>query len=250
MIECRNCLTEFQLDESTASRRRIVCPQCRATLPIPDPRPTNSKEVILLVHGIRTWAEWQPMVKRLLEAPNREVWPVRFGRFNLFCFLVPGFAWLPIRKVENEYRRAVHNNPNADISVIAHSFGTYAVGRILADRTDVDLRSVILCGSILKPSYRWDRVCHRISSEIINDYSDRDIWPALARAMSWRYGPSGTYGFETGEITNRPHRFGHSDYFNEPFVRKYWLPWFDKAAIVQGEEPRPQGFHRTILAAR
>src|SRR5262245_40747131 len=41
------------------------------------------QDLILLVHGIRTFANWQPMVKRVLEEiPNTRVIPIKYGYFD------------------------------------------------------------------------------------------------------------------------------------------------------------------------
>jgi len=52
---------------------------------------TTIKEVVLLIHGIRDFAEWQHKVSPILrEIPEKEVWPLSYGRFDAVRF------WFPI----------------------------------------------------------------------------------------------------------------------------------------------------------
>ena len=53
---------------------------------------TDGYQVVLLIHGIRTEADWGPMVRSKLEVPGQiEVIPIRYGYFDAFRF------WFPFR---------------------------------------------------------------------------------------------------------------------------------------------------------
>jgi hypothetical protein len=107
--------------------------------------------------------------------------------------------------------------------LIAHSFGTYAVARILRDQPQIRPVRVIFCGSIVPQNLRWDLIPNR--PQIINDCGTRDLWPLLAASTTWGYGPSGTVGFGTPGIQDRYHDFAHGSYFDRDFVETYWKPW-------------------------
>jgi Leucine Rich repeats (2 copies) len=98
----------------------------------------NITEVVLLIHGIRDFAEWQDMVSTVLaEIPATEISPLKYGRFDALKFWFP--LWTrraPIRKILRRIRDAHARNPSAKLSVIAHSFGTYAIGKILNRNPD------------------------------------------------------------------------------------------------------------------
>src|SRR5262245_6668168 len=50
--------------------------------------PKTKNEIVILIHGIRTAAEWQEMMRhRLRDALGVEVKPVRYGYFDIFSFL-------------------------------------------------------------------------------------------------------------------------------------------------------------------
>jgi len=189
------------------------------------------KEVILLVHGIRTFAEWQPMVKRVLEEiPNTQVTPIKYGFLDAIRFWSPLF-WrnAAINDVRREIQNAKAGNPEARLSIISHSFGTFAMSQILLEHPDIRLHRLILSGSIVPRRYRWDYVRSRLDTDVINDYGTRDVWPVFAQCLSWGYGDTGRHGFGRGAmVRDRGHDYAHSDFFNEEFVRTYWKPWFEE----------------------
>jgi pimeloyl-ACP methyl ester carboxylesterase len=197
----------------------------------------NLKQVVLLVHGIRTRAEWQEGVVRILGAiPGFQVIPIRYDFFDLLRFLFP--FWTregPITRLAQQLRAARVEYDNAGVSVIAHSYGTYAVCKILLKQPDIEIERLILCGSIIPTAFRWDQVRSRIRRRpIVNECGSRDIWPIIASVTSWGYGPSGTFGFGHVSVRDRFHSLPHSGYFSEEFYRQYWLPLFLSSS---GEPP-------------
>lgn len=190
---------------------------------------------VVLVHGIRTYGEWQWKLKHMLQeagCPNVHV--VGYERFDLPRFLCPFWTRKrAINRVLREIRtvRAIHGDPH--ITVVAHSFGTYILSKILREETDVVLHRLLLCGSVIPRAYRWDQVASRVSeTPILNDVGTRDPWPVVARNVTWGYGPSGTFGFATSHVEDRFHDFGHSDFFTEDHMRRYWLPFVLDGAII------------------
>lgn len=234
-FECPKCKQKLKAEEASAGDEK-VCPKCGAAIVVPGVR--DPTEVILLVHGIRTRAHWQDMVARVLGNPTRKVWKLKYGFFDAVRFWCPWTRKGVIEKVERDLREAHRRHPQARLSVVAHSYGTYAIGQILQDKTDINLHRLILCGSVIESNFRWDKVTPRVSTEVVNDCGDRDIWPVWAQSLSWGYGASGTYGFGTVGVHDRYHAFKHSDFFTEDFVRQFWLPWFDGHLVPAGD-PRP-----------
>ncbi len=210
-------------------------------------KPSDSQrpqQVILLVHGIRTYAEWQPMVKRVLEEiPGTLVVPLKYEWLDAFRFWLP---FLRTRELENIHRRirdAFAEYRDVPISIIAHSFGTHAIGELLKNDPQFRIQRLVLCGSIFPRSFRWDLYRSKVESEVINDRGSKDIWPVLARSSSWGYGDSGTHGFGAVKVQDRAHNFKHSDYFEETFVRDFWLPWFQSGKFIgsKWDEKEPPG---------
>lgn len=201
-------------------------------------------DVVLLVHGIRTHAAWQVMVTEALESPTIRVIPIKYGYFNSLRFLAPfETSRKPVERLEREIRAVRKRFPSARISIIAHSFGTYVVSKVLQEETDIDVHRVIFCGSVVKEDFRWDKVGSRVGDSeahdgahfIINECGTRDIWPILGKSAGWGYGAAGTDGFGTSLVHDRYHKGGHALYFNRAFVERYWKPFIHHGEVERGE---------------
>lgn len=199
---------------------------------------TNQNEpslnIIVLIHGIRTQGSWGEMVAAVLENTGPvKVIPVKYGYLDVFRFLSPLFTRKePIRKIVRELRDIRAANPTAQISVIAHSFGTYAIMKALKER-EIKLYRLLFCGSIIPESFRRADFEGQLGNDdILNECGTHDIWPAIAKSVTWGYGASGTFGFGTVGVRDRYHKLGHSDYFNKSFVEKYWAPFLLRGEVV------------------
>ncbi|WP_339734854.1 hypothetical protein [uncultured Gimesia sp.] len=194
----------------------------------------RQKEIIVLVHGIRTFANWQPMVKKVLEEiPQTEVIPIKYGYFDAFRFWFP--LWTRqgcINDIRHQIQEIRSENSDAFISICAHSFGTYAITKILEDNPDFKIHRLVLVGSIVKRSFKWKNVRSQLDTNVINDYGTRDIWPLLAKCLSWGYGDTGRNAFGRNRVKDRKHCYSHSEYFNEEFIRAFWKPWFEHGNFV------------------
>ena len=194
---------------------------------------TNSS-VVVLIHGIRTYAQWQELLKSELEkdAGTKKVYPLGYGYFDLICFWLPYyfFRWHRINKITQKLRNIQAEHPTENIIVVAHSFGTYIIADILSENPDIKIHRLLLCGSIIKNSFRWDKLPKIPRGGITNDCGTKDFYPILAKALSWGYGSSGRFGFKTNEVEDRYHDLDHSGFINSSFMKKFWIPF-----IVNGE---------------
>lgn len=197
----------------------------------------QKQHIVVLIHGIRTHAEWQErLAEKLKNEAGIDAYPIGYGYFDVFKFWFPIFTREePVARVLREIRTLRSKNPNADISIVAHSFGTYIISRILSNETDVKIHRLQLCGSIISLKYRWDKVVSRISGKAVNDAGTQDIWPVLASLLSWGYGASGAFGFKTVSVKDRYHNCGHSDFFTDEHMSKYWIPLLVDGQIVTSE---------------
>ena len=257
MIRCEHCGTltpEHEYDSAVETKETLRCSSCRHELKVSEndwstvyflnravenqatEHAAESGQIVVLIHGIRTHAAWQEMVAKVLRERKATVIPIRYGYFDVFRFLCPVLTRRgPIARVLRELRDIHSDNPSSNICVIAHSFGTYAVAKILADNTDVRLSRLVLCGSIVPTSYRWDRVKAQVSAEVINDCGTDDIWPVLATTATYGYGASGTVGFGTNRVRDRFHKYGHSGFFQREFVERFWVPYLLSGKVVDSE---------------
>jgi pimeloyl-ACP methyl ester carboxylesterase len=113
--------------------------------------------------------------------------------------------------------------------MIAHSFGTYVVGKILQRHFDLHVHRLILCGSVLPQNFPWNQLQGRFDDDkVVNECGKADIWPVLAKSLSWGYGASGTHGFGAVLVKDRYHAGGHDQYFDLDFVDKFWAPFIHR----------------------
>src|SRR5205085_2074206 len=130
-------------------------------------------------------------------------------------------------RIHREIRAIKQAHPNSLISVIAHSFGTYGIARVLEEYPDIRLRRLVLCGSIVPRAFRWDKLGSRqLEQPVVNDCGERDVWPLFAQSLSFGYGASGTLGFGSANVIDRFHLFTHSQFFRSDFIKSFWVSLF------------------------
>jgi pimeloyl-ACP methyl ester carboxylesterase len=198
--------------------------------------------LVVLVHGIRDFAPWQMTIGDIFKKEGYEVGQANYGRMNLIEFLLPipyfrkkasEAVWIDIRAAVKHVRDK-YPNRKLRVSVIAHSFGTYVVTKLLKEEFDLELERLILCGAVVHYRFPFQQVSNRFEAPVLNDVGGRDPWPAVAEAVTFGYGSAGTYGFRRRPIVeDRYHEHAPHGYFFEPgFARKYWLPFLNDGTIV------------------
>jgi hypothetical protein len=196
------------------------------------PPAQQRQHIIVLLHGMNTDAEWQEaLADQLRDDYGVETYPIGYGNFSPLKFLFP--IWTrraPIKIVTQELRALKTKHPNADVSVIAHSFGSYILCNILESQTDLKFFRIQLCGAVVSTNYRWDKVESRVEKQIVNDVGHRDIWPLVAKISTWGFGDSGTFGFKKVHVRDRFFNYGHSDFMTREHVVNFWKPF-----IVDGQ---------------
>jgi len=75
--------------------------------------------------------------------------------------------------------------------------------------------------------------------QVVNECGKSDVWPVIAQSVTWGYGASGTHGFGSVVARDRFHPGGHSQYFEEDFVKEYWVPFIRDGMI------KPSGWETT-----
>lgn len=206
------------------------------------------KGVIVPIHGIRTHAEgWLPHLCLSATASGWAIAPYVYGYREASILaskkekagVVEGFRdWLI--QVRRQYA--------GPISIIAHSFGTYILGRYLKEANDITEKfdAVILCSSILNKNYDWPSLLDgAVVGRLLNTVSTEDEWvkflpdggvPFLANDPL--FGDAGCNGF----LASHP-RFQqiesslltHNNVFKEDVVKGEWLPFLE---ISKGSQLR------------
>jgi pimeloyl-ACP methyl ester carboxylesterase len=202
-----------------------------------DAAPPPKKPLVVLVHGILTWAPWYTRIRETLSS-EFEVEPTSFGFFHLLKFLVP-FSYFRTRaaeEVERDIWEAMNKHQVQEISVIAHSFGTFVIGWLLQNRPRIQFKHIIICGSILPRTFPFQFLDAGRFQSCVNEVGTRDYWPIVAESVTWGYGSTGAFGFNRPGIYDRFHHgMSHSDFFTEEFCKKWWVP------ILRGDRPLAAG---------
>lgn len=213
------------------------------------------QHVIVLIHGIKDIGAWQSNVSQHLVEDGTVVEQIRYGKYLASRFLCPiDLSGGAVDRVLKELQSLHHEYPNARVSLIAHSFGTYVTLKVLQKDKNLELWKIIFCGSVANDRYDWSELKRRVGDGdratkqfILNDCGTGDIWPVMGAAFGWHYGMAGSTGFSEGFITNRFHRAkggikgGHGLYFDPDFVNEHWRPFLinDAAPVIsdgrQGE---------------
>lgn len=207
------------------------------------------KRLVILVHGIRTQAEWQDMVVGQLQNENTKVIPIKYGFLDIFRFWCPFVTRMKsISEIQWKISQAIFQNPGHEIIVIAHSFGTYAMAQIIKRNPLLEVSRMILCGGIVPNHFKWGEIANR-PTIILNDCGCEDIWPIIAKASSWGFGPSGVFGFGTPEIIDRFSKNKHSGFFDSNFVKEHWKPFVESGVISNIDFDRSaERYWRSFLA--
>jgi pimeloyl-ACP methyl ester carboxylesterase len=202
---------------------------------------SRDRHLIAFVHGIRTRAVWfEPLAAVLERIPNVSTRSLSYGYLDLLRFLVPGLRRGTIRHLKDQLALLARENEDARVSVIAHSFGTYVVSRLLDQEPSIRLNRVVFCGSVVPPRYNWHRIAGKIDNKpVVNECGTRDPWPVLA-TLTLGYGASGTFGFQHTEVLNRFHDLAHSGFFRSEFYEIHWVPlWLQPDAPPKSLAYRP-----------
>jgi hypothetical protein len=117
-------------------------------------------------------------------------------------------------------------------SIVAHSFGSYIVGRALRKYEHLRLDKIILCGSILPVDFDWPLLFRRDQVNYLrNERGLRDFWVKNVSRVIPETGASGSTGFDTFStlIEEDPFQdFRHSDFFTPKHMEDYWIPFLER----------------------
>ncbi|MFC4299853.1 OmpA family protein [Castellaniella hirudinis] len=192
--------------------------------------------VIVTIHGIRTYGQWQHRLATQLKgkSPAIEIETYGYGYFSVLAFLFPPLRWLATLQFRRELIRILAKYPLAQIDLVAHSFGTHLVGFSIRKLDPIyrkRIHTVLLAGSVLRSDFPWAQL---IDSEyvqrVVNDCGVDDKTLILSQFFVLFTGMAGRVGFigTTNHcLINRYFRGGHSHYFEQhrevQFMEMYWI---------------------------
>jgi pimeloyl-ACP methyl ester carboxylesterase len=197
------------------------------------------KPVVMILHGIKTVAPWMDDVARELADAGFHAETLDYDVFSARHLLWHGSRRKKVDWLMREYEMVCSRNDNCIPSIIAHSFGTYLVARVIRIyRLRFD--RIIFCGAIVAQDYPWKTfIDNGLVVRVLNDYGKQDFW---ARIVAWVVsdaGQSGYAGFkdtDSGKVVQIEHPgFRHSDFFFTTNYQNSWIPF------LRGEEQKGLG---------
>jgi pimeloyl-ACP methyl ester carboxylesterase len=194
----------------------------------------NSQKALITVHGIRSHGEWNAEIAHIASSNGWIVAPFAYGYVEADVFANAAERG----RIVDQFRDHINDISDrygCDISVIAHSFGTYVIAKYLLgfDIPPVSIDTLILTGSVLHEDLEIDRFEGR-AFKVINEIAPNDSIVKYARpANFWRdplIGRSGEVGFS--KASNRLEQrscdvFTHNNVIRRDVVSKRWMPWLE-----------------------
>lgn len=192
------------------------------------------EHVVVLVHGINTDAEWQEaLADQIRTECGLTTYVIGYGNYNPVHFLWPYWNMRkgPIDRVIGQLRVIRAEKPGVRISVIAHSFGTYIMSKILSECADLSFHRIQLCGAVVEAQFKWELVRGKFT-QLVNDVGTRDVLPILAKQSTWGYGDGGSFGFKNTVCHDRHFNYKHSDFMSPEHFSTFWKPYLVDGEIV------------------
>ncbi len=183
----------------------------------PARRDDDVKRVVIILHGIRDNGAWAQRIGNHIKNKWRErrqdagrqirIVSASYGYFSLWDFLRPGGRADAIGWYQNLYANTCALYPNAEISFLGHSNGTY-LGTEALRCQNLTYESMVLAGSVVRRDF-WtknedakevrQRVKRVFNFRSIDDWivgllpGGLEVIPVLGKPMN--LGGAGAYGF-------------------------------------------------------
>lgn len=192
--------------------------------------------LLILVHGIHTDGAWHRRVQNaFVSFSNINVIETTYDCVNFIQMLSP-FRYAPVKKVLREIREARRNDPKARLMIVAHSFGSYILSKILRNNNDLDFERILLYGSIIPRNFNWGMFARNMKpNSILNHIGTDDFYPVLATCFTFGYGASGHLGFKTAKVVDRFFKLGHSEFFTDEHIKSLWAPFIIDGIIKNSD---------------
>lgn len=220
------------------------------------PSIADTRQVIITVHGIRTFGRWQERLGALLRnaGSQAQILHFKYGYFSSLAFLIPVFRYLRVLEFSRYLVRVRATYPNARIDIVSHSFGTHVTAwaiRRLNRRGNFRVGLIILSGSVLKPDFPWtELLMGGAVQKVVNECGTKDSILILNQFVALFTGMAGRIGFSglTGDaFSNNFFEFGHSGYFKrngvpiDDFMQTRWVPFLTQGIPPAETDERAEG---------
>jgi hypothetical protein len=201
----------------------------------------NNHKAIITVHGIHSHGEWYSEVAHIASSNGWIVAPFVYGYVGVDVLRKPAKRRAIVDRFRN-HLEDMRSRYECNVSVIAHSFGTYVVASYLYgfDLCPHPLDTLILTGSILNEKLDIGALRGKVA-RVINEVAPHDPIVKFAKPASlWRdplLGRSGDLGFAQSSLLLQQQEcqvFDHNNVILRDVVSRRWMPWLE-AHVGRGE---------------
>lgn len=198
------------------------------------------RKALITVHGIRTYAEWNSEVAHIASSNGWIFAPFTFGHFTV-AQLASAKERAAIVDLFRSHIHGIFDRYGCDVSVIAHSFGTYVVMKYLLgfDIPPVSLDTLILTGAIIDKKFDIDLLRGK-AAVVLNEVAPNDDVVKWARAATaWKdqlVGEAGAVGFtkQAARLDQRKSDiFDHNNVIKRDVIVARWMPLLE-AGVGKG----------------
>lgn len=199
--------------------------------------------ILVVIHGLMTRAEW---LSNIIPSANSQGWIVA-----PFIYDNPPSLLLDAgrrQKVVEQFREWVYALAQKyrplTVSVISHSFGTYIITKYIEGFTSgndflpIQINSIILTGSIIRPDYNWTSLTPKIVGRVLNIVAGGDDavkfmpeggWTKLV-GLDQLFGKGAIDGIkeESDKVENRKlDILTHTNIFKDDIIEQVFLPFLN-----------------------
>ena len=201
--------------------------------------------ILVTIHGLLSNGSWNSVIAPIASSQGWTFAPFTYGITSPDILLNNGKR----KEAVDRFRDWIFNISESyagEISVIAHSFGTYILGAYMDgfDIPPVQFNSIILTGSILKRDYDWNAARAIKVCRVLNEIAPNDQWVSWMPNENWigkdkLFGSSGVDGFSLeSEILTESHNkiFEHNNVIKRDVVTQKWMPFLNANRDAHGFE--------------
>lgn len=202
----------------------------------------EKRGILVTVHGLLSRAEWNSEIAPIASSQNWIFAPYTYDTNN------PDLLFNPSKRKEvlEKFREWIYDLQSRfqeDISIIAHSYGTFIIGSYLSgfdaeECPPVTFNSIILTGSILNENFDWEKFRGLSVGSVYNSIAPEDefvkFMPSTSLkkfiGMSADFGKAGVKGFsnETTMLTQSTNKiFTHTNTIKRDIIEKKWMPFLN-----------------------
>lgn len=202
----------------------------------------EKKGIIVSIHGLLSTAEWNNEIAPIASGDDWIFAPYTYDTNNPDLLFRPGKR----SKVVDDFREWIYGLQRrfeGDISIIAHSFGTYIIGAYLdgfdnGESPPVSFNSVVLTGSILNKNFDWEKYRGLSVGSVYNTIAPNDEFVKFMPStklkkyigMSNIFGKAGTEGFDSKSsmLTQSSYNIlSHTNSIKRDIIETKWMPYLN-----------------------